>query len=154
MAPEAELGRRLVGLTSLPIAGWGSLVWLGVRLGIDPQRILKPHPVHALTALQLALGRPAPQALEEAANLGWLGKPSPAWHPLHGARVSVFEDTPAAVRSLQSAQETLTSAGVEITIRCFGIATHPFKSQALEHYGAQVYPGLAEALSAAGILPH
>lgn len=151
--PEAELGAQLVKLTMLPIAGWGSLVWLGARLGIDPQHVLKPHPVHALAALQLALGRPAPQALEEAASLGWLGKPSPAWQPLHGVQVSVFEDTPAAIRSLQSAQKLLTSSGVEITISCFGIATHPLKKQALEHYGARVYPGLAQALGAAGVLP-
>jgi beta-phosphoglucomutase-like phosphatase (HAD superfamily) len=152
--PEAELGAHLAELTSLPIAGWGSLMWLGVRLGIDPQQILKPHPVHALAALQMALGRPATEALEEAANLGLFAKLSSGWQVLNGALVSVFEDTPGGVRSLLSAQKKLALAGVNITINSFGIATYPYKRQALEHYGAKVYPSLAEALSAAGILPN
>jgi hypothetical protein len=73
---------------------------------------------------------------------------------LNGALVSVFEDTPGGVRSLLSAQKKLALAGVNITINSFGIATYPYKRQALEHYGAKVYPSLAEALSAAGILPN
>lgn len=150
--PEAELGADLVGLSHLPISGWGGLCWLGAQVGLDPQALLKPHPVHTLAAMQMALGIDAVLALEEATRLGWFGEASTMWQRLQGTEVSVFEDTPGGIRSLLAAQQTLHQVGVSIDIHCYGIARHSTKCRELARWGAPVYASLPEALNAAGVI--
>ncbi len=145
--PEAEQGAALVGLTGIPIAGWGGLCWLGRQQRVDPQTFLKPSPVHGLTALRLAMGALLEEALTEAANLSSTGVISPIWESLTEAQVFVFEDTPGGINSICAAQALLGSAGISIETKFLGIAQSPVKVQALLASGAQIFATLPDALA-------
>jgi hypothetical protein len=149
--PEAEIGAALVGLESLPISGRGGLCWLAEHRQLDPQELIKPHAVHALSALQLALGAPYSQALASAMCLGWDGQLGSAWATLDGAEVSVFEDTRGGLLSLAVAQQILARHGIQFQAHLYGIAVRPVKVAALQAAGAAVYSDLSAALCAAGI---
>jgi len=144
--PEAELGAALVGLDGIPILGWGGLVWLGQQRQADPQTFLKPSPVHALAALRMALGDDQETALSAAVELGETGNDHEAWEELDSAQVSVFEDTPGGIRSLQAAAQILDTMGIYLETKYYGIAQNPVKIEALHANQAQTFPALAEAL--------
>lgn len=146
--PEAELGAQLVGLEGIPILGWGGMRWLGLQTHIDPQSFLKPSPVHALAGMRMALGERQEVALTEAADLVENGLAVSAWKELEGAEVSVFEDTPGGIKSLQAARGILKKARITIVVKSFGIAQHQAKTAALSSLGAQLFPTLVEALEA------
>ena len=146
--PEAELGARLVGLENIPIAGWGGLCWLGLQTHISPQSFLKPSPVHALAGMRMALGAGQEIALKEAADLAENGLAGPDWHQLRESEISVFEDTPGGVQSLQAAVRLLEKGGVPLRPAYYGIAREPVKLQALEACSARVFASLADALEA------
>ncbi len=147
--PEAELGARLVGLDGIPILGWGGMLWLGLRTHINPQSFLKPSPVHALAGMRMALGASQEPALTEAADLAENGIAATEWEKFHEAEVSVFEDTPGGIKSLQSASQVLKKMGIPIKTRCYGIARERIKVKALEACSAVIFPSLVEALEAA-----
>ncbi|MEJ2562719.1 MAG: hypothetical protein P8Z42_08515, partial [Anaerolineales bacterium] len=67
--PEAELGLKLVGLEGVPMVGHGSLAWMAREHGLSMDALLKPSPVHVLTALRCALGESIESALRSAASL-------------------------------------------------------------------------------------
>ena len=145
--PEAELGAELVGLKDIPIVGWGGITWLAQQRQADQQKYVKPSPVHALAAMRVALGDKEETALMEAANLAEAGQSEPAWQRLDGSQVSVFEDTPAGIISLQSAREILEKLGIQIRPSYFGIAKKAVKRDALLASSAEVFPTLAQALA-------
>ena len=145
--PEAELGAELVGLKDIPIVGWGGITWLARKRHVDQQILVKPSPVHALAALRVSLGDKQENALMEAANLVESGQGDSAWQQLAGAQVSMFEDTPGGIKSLQGAQEVLEKLGIRISTRYFGIAKKQVKRNALLACNAQVFPSLAIALN-------
>lgn len=148
--PEAELGLQLAAqgtaLASWSVSGWGTLCWLGAQFACDPQEFLKPDPVHALAALQLALGAGPEQAAERAYRLSRLGEAHGSWHRLDGGRMSVFEDTRGGLLSVQAAGRLLAEAGIRVETNLIGIATSEIKVRALQTCGAWVYPDLAQAL--------
>ncbi len=145
--PEAELGTKLVGLEGIPVLGWGGISWLGKRKGIDPQTFLKPSPVHALAGLRMARGDSQEDALTAASELAETGREAGCWQEFAGAEVSVFEDTPGGIKSLEAARQALGEAGIRIETRAYGIAPIPVKIQSLRACGAQVFPSLDKALS-------
>jgi len=144
--PEAEIGAELVGLKNIPIVGWGGITWLAQQRHVDQQTFVKPSPVHALAALRVALGDEQETSLKEAADLVETGQAGPEWQRLAGAQISVFEDTPDGIKSLQAAQDILERMGVNIHTSYFGIAWKPAKMKALLANKAQVFPSLAQAL--------
>ena len=144
--PEAELGARLVGLEGIPILGWGGMCWLGLQRHNDPQTFLKPSPIHALAGLRMACGENQETALIEAAHLIETGLAGTAWQPLVDAHVSVFEDTPGGIKSLQAAKVALEKAGIRIETKYYGIAQMPIKVNALKANGAIVFPSLVDLL--------
>jgi hypothetical protein len=147
--PEAELGTRLVGLEGMPVLGWGGMCWLGLQYTTDPQSFLKPSPVHALAGMRMALGENQEIALSAAADLVDGNHPGSGWEGLEDAQVTVFEDTPGGVKSLESAREVLGRIGVKIEARRYGVARNPVKVKALEVCGAKVFPTVTEALEVA-----
>jgi len=151
--PEAELGAALVGLEQLPILGLGGLLWLSKQRQAGAQAFVKPSPVHVLSALLLALGIPLQTCLEEAASLALEGKASSLWSGLEGARVLVFDDSPAGLESAVSAAARLHAAGVMLQIELIGIAADAAKVEVLHRIGARTYPMLLQALSSLAILP-
>jgi hypothetical protein len=145
--PEAELGAELVGLKDIPIVGWGGVTWLALQRETDQQTYVKPSPVHALTALRVAIGDNQQAALMEAATLVETGEVGPAWRRLNGAQVFIYEDTEDGIKSLQAACKALEKIKVSIRPGFFGIARNPVKRKALMASGAQVYPSFSQALN-------
>ena len=150
--PEAEMGAALCGLKDLPIAGLGGILWLSKRRKLSPDRFGKPSPVHALTALRLALGDPVESALQAAADLALDGRTEPGWAALNQVHVFIFEDTVRGLTSLQTGIDLLHQRNIDLQVSAFGITTDPSKRTVLESAGAVVYPTLSDALLAAGIL--
>jgi hypothetical protein len=150
--PEAEIGAALCGLRGLPIAGLGGILWLAERRRLAPDNFGKPSPVHALTALRLALGDPLESALQAAAGLALDNEIDDSWAALHQAQIYIFEDTVRGLTSLQTGRDLLNQKNIELQISAFGITANPSKRAALESAGAAVYPTLPEALWAAGVL--
>ncbi len=66
---------------------------------------------------------------------------------LDGAQISVFEDTPGGVKSLQAARAALDRLDIHVDIRCYGIARKQIKKEALKSNGALVFRSLTEALN-------
>ncbi|MCC6747775.1 MAG: hypothetical protein IT371_08970 [Deltaproteobacteria bacterium] len=145
--PEAEAGVRCVGVPELPILGLGGLSWLAERRGALTDELMKPSPVHALAALQLAAGRTAADALDLAAGLALDGLDGAAWRALDGARVWIFEDSAKGLHSAQAAGELLAAHGVTLELTFCGVTTDSLKAQALTAAGARVFSGLEQALA-------
>jgi len=145
--PEAEIGAKCVGMETLPIAGWGGILWLSTRRDCDPLTLLKPAPVHALVGLRLALDDPLETALEKAAAFVFDGPDDRSWETLQGAQVYVFEDTTAGVNSLIQAQHILQDAGIHISVFPIGVTDKISKREALEGVGATVFDDFSEALA-------
>ena len=145
--PEAELGAELVGLKEIPIVGWGGITWLAEQRQANQQKYVKPSPVHALTAMRMALGDEQTTALTQAADLVETGQASSAWQRLAGAEVTMFEDTPTGIKSLQDSREILAKLGIYIKPSYYGIANKMVKREALIANEAQVFPTFVQALN-------
>jgi beta-phosphoglucomutase-like phosphatase (HAD superfamily) len=144
--PEAQLGRQLVGLESLPMVGSGELLWLADQTGdTDPQ--FKPSPLHALAALLVAVGVEVKTALFSAYSLANGSQPGPEWEPLRGAEINVFEDASSGIESTRSAAALLESHGLPNSVHAFGVTSSPQKKRALEERGVQVFTNLGDALA-------
>ena len=151
--PEAEIGAHLVGFESLPIAGFGGLSWLSHSRRQGQEDYIKPSPVHALTALRLALGDTQEEALRTAASLAIDNQKNPSWQQLQDAQVTVFEDTTGGLESVIAASDCLQTAGVHLETHLFGISTNQQKRISLESTRAYICPTLSTALKAASIIP-
>lgn len=151
--PEAEIGARLVGLDHLPIAGFGGLIWLSHTRGLDQEVYIKPSPVHALTALRLALGDSQEKALKNATALAVDNQLDPTWQQLQDAQVSVFEDTAGGLESLLAASKYLHAFNIDFETQLFGISANRQKRFSLESTGAHLCPSLSSALKAANVIP-
>ncbi len=145
-APEAELGAQLVGLSRLPLIGYGAFQWLAEVSGenANGEAQLKPSPVHALAAIGAALGGPESEAVRAgaaAARGEWLS-PLKELRESRG-RVAVFEDSAASIRGVREAVRLL-GAGWE----CVGIGIAPGgpKREALMQVADRVYDSIDEAL--------
>lgn len=145
--PEAELGAQCVGLETLPIAGWGGILWLSAQCDCDPLTLLKPAPIHALVGLRLALGDPLETALEKAAAFVFDGSVDRSWETLQGSQVFVVEDTTAGVKSLLHAQHILQDMGIHISVFPIGVTDNVSKRDALEGVGATVFDDFSAALA-------
>jgi hypothetical protein len=150
---EAEIGAKLVGLEILPIAGYGGLSWLSQIREQGLEAYIKPSPLHALTALRLAIGDTLKQALHTTAYFALENQVDESWKQLEFAQVAVFEDTPSGIESLIRAKKYLESVGIQINIQLFGISTNYTKRISLQRSEASLYHSLSSALHASGILP-
>lgn len=150
--PEAEMGAALCGLEELPVAGLGGILWLAERRKLAPEKFGKPSPVHALTALRLALGDSLESALQAAASLALDDRIDDTWGALDQAHVYLFEDTVRGLTSLQAGRDLLHQKNIDLQVSAFGVTANPSKRAALESAGAAVHPSLSEALLAAEIL--
>lgn len=150
-APEAELGARLVGLSHLPLIGYGSLQWLAESVGGDAHRYVKPSPAHALAAIGAAAGVRESEALL-AAEASIRGEWRPLLRDLCGrrGRVTVFEDSASSIRGVREAAALL---GERWECRGIGISAGGPKHEALIKTADRVYSSLDEALEVEMIQP-
>jgi hypothetical protein len=149
-APEAEIGLAVAGLDDLSVVGMGDLGWLAGKRHLEPQSLIKPSPVHVLTAMQLALGATLEEGLVAAARLALDGKFDSSWTVLNGARVVAIEDASKGLRSAAAAAAVLRKHGLDLRLSLLGIPDHPEKSRALRDAGATIVPDIHGAL---GYLP-
>jgi len=143
--PEAEIGLERVGLSSLPFIAMGHLDWLAAARSLEAQSLTKPSPVHVLAALRRAAGDDLVDSLEAAARLALDQAKDGGWGALHGAQVTVFEDSFRGLKSALAAQAALERIGVQIALDLRGVMTLPAKAQALEEAGGSVYPDFVGA---------
>ncbi|MCL4367636.1 MAG: hypothetical protein M1337_00405 [Actinobacteria bacterium] len=144
--PEAETGMRLVGLESFPFVAVGGLAWLAARRGLEAQALIKPSPVHVLTALRRAMGEPLREALQAAAALALDGVADADWRALQGSRIQAFDDSAAGMISTRVAADLLAEHGVDVTVDLRGVSSSAAKRRALAQAGATLYPDIATAL--------
>ncbi len=145
--PEAELGAQVVGLTALPLAATGGIVWLEERYGRPENTFNKPHPVHALAAIRCAMGEPVLGAFKAAGKLVEERVFDEKWPSLNGGRVWVFEDAAGGLDSLRIAKAMLGEIGIEFEARLIGISNSDTKQRALAMAGGQVFTNLTDALN-------
>ena len=144
--PDADLGAMLVGLNDLPLVGKGELIWLADKTGYAVELVQKPSWKHALAALLSACGR------KLQTHLGYFDSvPAdpglPGLQFLHNSKISVFEDTPGGIVSLQETAKLLGDQGIRVTVEKIGIAAEPAKKAALSRQGARVYEDINQALA-------
>ncbi len=53
--PEAEMALELNGLEHIPLIGFGRLRYVAEQLGRDTEELIKPSPVHILSAILTAI---------------------------------------------------------------------------------------------------
>ncbi len=145
-APDADFGAELVGLAHLPLIGYGETTWLAKKRGGLAAEVSKPNPEHALAAILAASG------CDVKASLKFFSKPFAEWDIaalklLRGAQITVFEDTPAGIISVQAAGELLNRAGLDVAVNKIGIAREPAKIAALKAVGAEIFPDINQALA-------
>ncbi len=145
-APEAELGARLVGLTHLPVIGFGSFQWLVEELGNGAlaDELVKPSPVHALAAIGAAATGLESVSLiaAEAATRGIWQSPLKELRGQPG-RVTVFEDS---AKSITGVREAVSLLGENWSCMGIGIATGGPKAEALAKVSDRVYASINDAL--------
>jgi phosphoglycolate phosphatase-like HAD superfamily hydrolase len=150
-APEAEIALDLIGLADLPLATYGHLTWLAAQYNQRPDYFVKPSPVHALTAMAMAIGGSEREALETAYALVREGRLVAPLSDLRGRRaeVHVFEDSARGIRGVREAARLLEQAGIHVDARAWGIADHPEKRRALESLDALTFANVDQAIQAA-----
>ena len=123
-SPEAEIALKLVGLSDMPLIGFGRLHYLALQRGLDAGALIKPSPVHALAAIAAALTGNEWAALQSACDWYQTGQIKGALAELpRSFELLVVEDTLGGIRSALSAAEILGGAGFDVTVRAFGLTS-------------------------------
>jgi phosphoglycolate phosphatase-like HAD superfamily hydrolase len=144
--PEAEMGAELVGLGTLPIIGYGELIWLASEIGGIAGQYSKPAYQHGLAAILSAAGWSVEESLIFAGrSVSEMQEADLEF--LNGSSIKVFEDTPGGLIAVQRACELLSGLGFHVTANLIGIAEDVSKQEALLAYGAEVFPSVNQALA-------
>jgi hypothetical protein len=144
--PDAELGALLVGLNDLPLVGKGELIWLAHTTGIAVELIQKPSWKHSLAALLAACGKKL-ENHQRYFNAVPAGSGLPGLQILHNSTITVFEDTPGGIISMQETANLLGDQGIRVRVEKIGIAAEPAKKAALLEQDARVYADINQALA-------
>jgi len=140
--PEAEIGAKITNLGNLPIIGAGSLDWMADKDQVPVRSYNKPNPVHALAAMQAAVGRDIKTSLRNAVNLTSQPRNSQfasEWQKIKGATVYVFEDSLGGLMSAQEAAQILSDAEIPIQLELIGISHQPDKTKSLLEISGEIY---------------
>jgi hypothetical protein len=151
--PEAEFGRSLVGLDSVPILGAGGLGWLSTRHGLDLGHFFKPSRVHALAALGMALRPDQEGALNMASSIERDEMPGEL-ALLDGGQIYVFEDSVKGFQSAAGARDRLAEFGIHVELTLLGINPPGPKRERLVAFGVPVFDHLDDALAQVPGLNH
>lgn len=142
-APEAEIALDLIGLPDIPLISFGKLQYLGEQRGYDPETLLKPSPVQALAGIAAALTGNEWSSLQAACDWYETGQLTGVLGELPKTlEVSIVEDTLGGIRSTWAAGDVLKKAGLNVTIRPYGLTSgSAAKSAAFDEVGVQHYSG-------------
>jgi hypothetical protein len=144
--PEAEMGAELVGLSGIPIVGYGELMWLAVQNNVDASEYSKPAWQHGLAAILCGAGWPIQESLLYAGRPISEMREADLLH-LNGSVVTVFEDTPGGLIAVQQACRLLRRMGIQLQPGLIGVAEDATKRKALVGQGARIFPTIDQALS-------
>lgn len=123
-APEAEVALELVGLSNIPLIGFGKLEYLASQRGLDVRSFLKPSPVHALAAITAAITGDEWAGLQSAGDWFQTGQIKGALASLPRAfELFVVEDTLGGIRSTLEAGEILRRSGLDVQTRALGMTS-------------------------------
>ena len=123
-APEAEIALELVRLADIPLIAFGKLEYLAAQRGLDAGKLIKPSPVHALSATVAALTGDEWLGLQSAGDWFQTGKLNNVFADLpHEFELFVVEDTLGGIRSTQAASEILRQNGFVVTIHALGLTS-------------------------------
>ena len=150
IAPEAEIGRELVGLEALPLIGTGRLAWLAAGNGAHSEDYVKPSPVQALAAIGSALSRSEAPALQAALAFtedGTLDGPLSLLKD-RVTRVYVFEDSVGGIQAVIRAVEMLRAGGIDASYEAIGISPNASKRAALQKVTSHMVDEVNEGLGA------
>jgi hypothetical protein len=141
-SPEAELGIEVTGLANLPLVGAGSMDWLAISNN-QSDCYYKPHPIHSLTAMLIALDQPLVCSLSLAYDFVNKQEFDPDdWRILDGATMYVFEDSKGGLESVRNACGLLKAIGITIDLHLIGVSIQKDKIRSLQSITDQVYPDL------------
>ena len=143
--PDAEMGASLVGLEALPLVGFGEISWLAGYTQKEPGVLAKPAWQHAMAAILTASGWAVEDSLVYISREYEMRRLSLLEH-LQGGTITVFEDTPGGLISVQEACDRINENGIQVDIQKVGIAAEESKKTALAAQGAVVYPSIDQAL--------
>jgi hypothetical protein len=140
-APEAELALELVGLSDIPLIGYGRLTYLANQRGLDAATLLKPSPVQALAAIAAAFTGEEWTTIQAAADWQKTGQLNGVFSRLPPSfELIVVEDTMGGINSTLSAGKILQLAGKDITIQALGLTLgSPSKAAAFQQAGIPFY---------------
>ena len=144
-SPEAEVGMDLVQLSGIPIFGYTDIAWLAENIHVEPGRLVKPNRTHALAAIIGSLDIEKELSLRQSI-LDPIQWPTDIINRLQGGTITVFEDTPAGIVSVQNAGKALEKIGLDIKIKPVGIAKEKIKKNALENQRVRVFSDINQAL--------
>ena len=140
-APEAEIALDLVGLPDIPLISFGKLQYLGEQRGYDPEALLKPSPVQGLAGIAAALTGDEWASLRAACDWHETGQLAGVLAKLPQTfEVSIVEDTMGGVCSVRAAGDILGKAGLDVTVRAYGLTSgSAAKSAAFEQAGVPYF---------------
>jgi hypothetical protein len=147
-SPEAEMAISLLGFESVPLMGYGRMVYAGSIYHINADALVKPSPYQALAAVKAAWSGEEWNSLQWAMDVFQHRKLDrsmindlPAEFELH-----VFEDSAGGIRAAHKAAELLCEIGFDVQFFGWGIATAKEKCIALQKQGVPVYENVNLAL--------
>jgi hypothetical protein len=151
-APEAELALELVGMKDVPLIAFGKLEYIAAQHGLDPATLVKPSPFQALAGTLAAWTGGELSALKAAHDWYGTGKLNSYFGELPKSfELIVIEDTMGGIRSVRTAGEILRKAGIDVTVRVFGLTSGvEAKAFAFENAGVPYFENW-ESLVAAKI---
>ncbi len=126
---------------TFPLISFGRLQYLGEQRGYDPEIFLKPSPVQALAGIAAALTGDEWSALQAACDWYETGQlTGPLAQLPHSFELGIVEDTLSGIRSVVAAGEILQGAGLDVTVRTYGLTSgSAAKSAAFEQAGVPYY---------------
>jgi hypothetical protein len=132
---------ELVGLTDMPLIGFGKLEYLAAEYGLNAGALIKPSPVHALAATAAALTGNEWTGLQSAGDWAQTGQLKGVFADLPRAfELYVIEDTLGGIRSTQAAGEILRKAGFDVTVHPLGLTSgSAAKTDAFTQAGVQYF---------------
>jgi len=147
--PETEIGQKIINFEDLPVMGAGSLEWMADKTQTPPGGYKKPDPVHALAAIQVALGQSIEISLERAISLinqNQSTQITNEWGELNQASVFVFEDSVGGLLSAQKAGQILADVGIPNKIHLIGIGQQSEKIGSLLKISDEVYSDINSSI--------
>ena len=157
---------KLIGFSEFPCIAYGRVFYISREAKLAVDKLLKPSPFQALTAILAALMNKEKEALFLAVRIcrqfGILPKGdytgpdgtvsrdemSSLWASREIDRLSVhvLEDSPIGIQSCQGACQLLQELGFEIELHLWGIAKASTKVKALRDCGATIFDRTDDAI--------